>query len=130
MEPSAPRDALLGNLRGMLRSLFVVREQGVSHARIARAHGYTDGFMKALVQAGIASERELLGIVQEERRKVAGPATRTVATDSAPPGSASPAANAATASHAPPAPPSTPPEADDDIVIIDSVMTELAPRRS
>jgi hypothetical protein len=50
----------------------------VAPARLARAHGYTDGFMKALLQTGLATQRELLNIVSEERERVGGVPIRVV----------------------------------------------------
>ena len=78
MQTTAQRDALLGNLRSLLHDLFIATEQGVAPARLARAHGYTDGYMKVLLQAGLATQRELLSIVSEERERVGGPAIRVV----------------------------------------------------
>ncbi|MBI5513387.1 MAG: hypothetical protein HY909_06430 [Deltaproteobacteria bacterium] len=84
MDSTAPRAELLGDLRVLLRDLFIATEQGVAQARLARAHGYTDGFMKALLRAGLVTQPELLAIVQEERRRIAGPATRSVPPESDP----------------------------------------------
>ena len=58
------------NLRHMLRDLFKVDSTGGRRDRLARAHGYTDGYMMALVDIGIATQDELLEIVLDERRRV------------------------------------------------------------
>jgi hypothetical protein len=58
-------------LRTMLRELFEADSRGARRDRLARAHGYADGYMKALVDLGHADERRLLGIVLEERRRSA-----------------------------------------------------------
>ena len=88
MPPSNSRDHVLDELRRMLHDLFVATEQGVAQPRLARAHGYADGYMKAMLQAGIVNQRELLTIVAEERGRVAGPATRLLPLDEIPRGSA------------------------------------------
>jgi hypothetical protein len=82
------RDQVIVELRRLLHDLFVATEQGVAQPRLARAHGYADGYMKGLLQAGIVSQRELLSIVSEERGRIAGPATRLVRLDEIPRGAA------------------------------------------
>jgi hypothetical protein len=88
MQSPNSRAHVLDELRRMLHDLFVATEQGVAQPRLARAHGYADGYMKAMLQAGIVNQRELLSIVAEERGRVAGPATRLVPLDELPRGSA------------------------------------------
>jgi hypothetical protein len=58
----------------MLHDLFVARAAGTSHVRMARAHGYVDGYMRALIEAQLATRDELLRLVAEERARVDGPA--------------------------------------------------------
>ena len=62
----------------MLRDVFAARAAGTSYVRMARAHGYVDGYMKAILEHGVASKDELLKLVAEERRRIDGPATRTL----------------------------------------------------
>ncbi len=69
---------LLNELRGMLRDVLLAKEAGHAHAKLARAHGYVDGFMRALLDSGIATKSELLEIVASERERVSGPALRTL----------------------------------------------------
>ena len=66
---------MLDNLRAMLRDVFRLRSDGVAYARLARAHGYVDGYMRVLLEANIADKQELLALVAEERAKADGPAT-------------------------------------------------------
>ncbi len=66
---------MLDELRKMLRDVFAARQDGMTHPRMARAHGYVDGYMRVLLDGGIATKRELLQIVAEQRRLVCGPAT-------------------------------------------------------
>jgi len=69
---------MLETLRGMLRDVFRLRSDGVAYARIARAHGYVDGYMRAMLETKIADKNELLALVAQERTQVDGPATATV----------------------------------------------------
>jgi hypothetical protein len=66
---------MLDNLRAMLRDVFRLRSDGVAYARLARAHGYVDGYMRVLLETGIAEKQELLALVAEERVLADGPAT-------------------------------------------------------
>lgn len=66
---------MLDNLRTMLRDVFVLRNEGVVYARLARAHGYVDGYMRVLLETGVATKKELLDIVAEERQSAYGPLT-------------------------------------------------------
>ena len=69
---------MISELKQMLRDLFAARDNGAVYPRTARAHGYIDGYMRALLDAGLATQRELLDIVAAERAALAGPATRTM----------------------------------------------------
>ena len=70
------RAKLLENLRTMLRDVFELRSQGVAYPRLARAHGYIDGYMRVMLETGLASRKELLALVSEERTRADGPATQ------------------------------------------------------
>ena len=69
---------LMNQLRGSLREAFELRNQGASYARIARAHGYADGYMRMLLDTGMMDARALLAFVADVRREVDGPATALV----------------------------------------------------
>jgi hypothetical protein len=71
--------ALLAELRTMLHDVFAARNSGVSHPKLARAHGYVDGYMKALLDSGLATKQDLLALVAEQRSATSGPATTEVA---------------------------------------------------
>lgn len=60
-----------GKLRTMLRDLFDADSRGARRDRLARAHGYADGYMKAMVDLGHTDEQKLLRVVLEERRRLA-----------------------------------------------------------
>ena len=68
----------LDHLRALLREAFQLRNQGAAYAKIARAHGYADGYMRMLTETGLCDTRTLLGVVAEVRRNVDGPATGLV----------------------------------------------------
>jgi hypothetical protein len=70
---------MLEELKKMLRDVFAARLDGTSHPRMARAHGYVDGYMRVLLDTGIATKQELLGLVAAERAAVCGPATADLA---------------------------------------------------
>lgn len=76
MKPSKAQ--LLETLRVMLRDVFRLRSEGVAYARLSRAHGYVDGYMRALLEANLVEQKELLRVVAEERRATDGPATAEV----------------------------------------------------
>jgi hypothetical protein len=67
---------LLENLRGMVRDMLRLRSEGGVYAKLARAHGYVDGYMRVLLETGVAEHKELLALVTDERRKFEGPSTR------------------------------------------------------
>jgi hypothetical protein len=73
---------MLDELKVMLRDVFVARTGGASYPRLARAHGYVDGYMRALLESGQATKEELLHIVAAERAAVNGPATREILQES------------------------------------------------
>jgi hypothetical protein len=68
---------VLDELRRMLRDVFAATANGHAYPRVARAHGYVDGFMRAILDTGFATKAELLTLVAHEREKIAGPATRS-----------------------------------------------------
>ena len=56
-------------LRRLLVGVLEARFGGATGAKFARAHGYADGYMRALQDAGLISRDELLAIVGEENTK-------------------------------------------------------------
>lgn len=69
---------MLTELQQMLHDVFVQRESGASYQRLARAHGYVDGYMRALLESGQCTKQELLAMVAAERARVSGPSTREI----------------------------------------------------
>ena len=72
---------LMRDLQSMLSDVLAAKAAGGSHDRIARAHGYVDGFMRALLDIGIVTRLELLDVVAAEREKANGPAMRVLDAD-------------------------------------------------
>jgi hypothetical protein len=66
---------MLAELRTMLHDVFVAKTEGAAYARLARAHGYVDGYMRAMMESGAISRDELLAVVARERELAHGPAT-------------------------------------------------------
>jgi hypothetical protein len=77
METSS-KTQMLDNLRSMLRDVFRLRSEGASFGRLARAHGYVDGYMRVLLESGLAGKAELLALVARERSEAEGPATAVI----------------------------------------------------
>lgn len=69
---------LLDNLRGMVRDMLRLRSEGGAYAKLARAHGYVDGYMRVLLETGVADQKALLALVADERQRFEGPATAEV----------------------------------------------------
>jgi hypothetical protein len=69
---------LLENLRGMVRDMLRLRRDGGAYAKLARAHGYVDGYMRVLLETGVADQKALLALVADERARFEGPATTEV----------------------------------------------------
>jgi hypothetical protein len=68
---------VLEELKRMLRDVFTATATGHAYARVARAHGYVDGFMRAILDTGFATKAELLLLVAQEREQISGPAVRS-----------------------------------------------------
>jgi hypothetical protein len=74
----ARRVEMVSDLRTMLRDMFAASATGAGGARLARAHGYVDGYMRAMLDLGVATKSELLAVVAAERERFAGPALRVL----------------------------------------------------
>ena len=72
---------LLDNLRVLVRDMLRLRTQGGAHAKLAHATGYVDGYMRVLLEAGIADHKSLLTLVADERRREHGPETARISPD-------------------------------------------------
>lgn len=70
---------VISELRTMLADVFAAKEKGEAYGRLARAHGYVDGYMRALLDVGLVTKAELLEVVNGERERASGPALRAMA---------------------------------------------------
>ena len=77
------REAWLGTLRDLLNDAFTLHQKGALGARVGRAYGAVDGYMRALVDLGLANQKELNALVGEERAKQLGPATTSLTAEQA-----------------------------------------------
>ena len=73
---------LLDRVRALVADVTRARFAGGAYAKLARAHGYVDGYMRALIETGVATRKELLELVAQARTRVDGPATRVVEPES------------------------------------------------
>jgi hypothetical protein len=70
------KEDLIQVLRRLLSNVVQARFEGGAYAKLSRAHGYADGYMAALLDAGIVERDALLRVVREERLRInAGPLT-------------------------------------------------------
>jgi hypothetical protein len=69
---------VISELRTMLRDMLNASAAGTAGPRLARAHGYVDGYMRALIDLGVATRTDLLAVVGSERERFAGPAVRVL----------------------------------------------------
>ncbi|MBX3211849.1 MAG: hypothetical protein KF850_07440 [Labilithrix sp.] len=67
---------VISELRSMLADVFMAKERGEAYGRLARAHGYVDGYMRALLELGVVTKDELVEVVNAERERSSGPAVR------------------------------------------------------
>lgn len=70
---------VLSDLRRMLGDVFAAKAQGEAYGKLARAHGYVDGYMRALLELGFATKDELVDLVNSERERSSGPAIHSMA---------------------------------------------------
>jgi hypothetical protein len=83
MPTSKSEPELLEILKSLLRDSMRLHSEGASGARLGRADGYVDGFVRALVESGLADHASILAIVKGVRREVGGAAVGEVRSDSA-----------------------------------------------
>jgi hypothetical protein len=71
-----PKEQLISVLRRLLRDVVRARFEGGAYAKLSRAHGYADGYMAALLDAGLIERDALLRVIGEERcKQFVAPAT-------------------------------------------------------
>jgi hypothetical protein len=72
------KDALIQTLRGLLGEAFALHQKGGAGVRLGRCYGIADGYMLALMDVGMATQKELSTVVVEERAARLGPAIKSV----------------------------------------------------
>ena len=63
-------EQMIERVKELVRQVTEARFEGAMYAKLARAHGYADGYMRALLDAGLVDRNELLAAVSEARREV------------------------------------------------------------
>lgn len=66
---------VFGSVRQHLRDVLEARSRGETERRLRSAHAFVDGYMQAMLDAGLATRAQLLSLVKEERELLCGPAT-------------------------------------------------------
>ena len=63
------KQEVLEQLRAHLAALFGARFAGVDGTTFAKTQGFADGYMQALADLSLVRDRDLLDVVNEERRE-------------------------------------------------------------
>lgn len=61
------KSELLSQVRSLVADMTRARFEGGAYAKMMRAHGYADGYMRALLDAGLVERSELLRAVGSGR---------------------------------------------------------------
>lgn len=61
------KSELLSQVRSLVADMTRARFEGGAYAKMMRAHGYADGYMRALLDAGLVERGELLRAVGSGR---------------------------------------------------------------
>lgn len=61
------KSELLSTIRSLVADVTRARFEGGAYAKMMRAHGYADGYMRALLDAGLVERGELLRAVGSGR---------------------------------------------------------------
>lgn len=67
------KDELLTTLRSLISASVEARFTGGRQAKLERAHGMADGYMRALLDAGLVEQDALLRFVCDERLRMVSP---------------------------------------------------------
>jgi len=63
-------DEMIQRVQELVRHVTEARFEGALYAKLSRAHGYADGYMRALLDAGLVDHKTLLNAVSAARRDV------------------------------------------------------------
>ncbi len=83
MNATKSQAELLDILRSLLRESLRLQSEGATQPRLGQAIGYVDGFVRALLEGGIADHVTLLKVVREVRAERNGAPTTVLANDPA-----------------------------------------------
>jgi hypothetical protein len=64
------KSQLLAQVRALVADVTRARFEGGAYAKMMRAHGYADGYMRALLDAGLVDRHEMLKVVGTARADV------------------------------------------------------------
>lgn len=81
MDNVSSKTEMVATLRTLIRRALELNGEGAGCLSLGRAQGYVDGYLRALVDAGILSSKEALGVVSAERVARSGPATQCLSAD-------------------------------------------------
>jgi len=62
-------DELMTTLKDLLGQVLDARFTGGTRSDLARVHGYADGYMRALLDAGLMDQKALLAAVSDQREQ-------------------------------------------------------------
>lgn len=62
------KEELLARVSELIRQVTEARFEGTQYAKLARAHGYADGYMRALMDAELVDRDALLKVVGGARQ--------------------------------------------------------------
>ncbi len=63
------KEQLFETLSGLLVDVLRARFEGTAREKLCRAHGYADGYMRALLDAGLVDRDTLIALVCDTRRR-------------------------------------------------------------
>jgi len=64
-----PNQHMIDVLRGLLNDVLQARFGGASYAKLSRANGLADGYMRALLDANLVDRDALLKLIGDERQR-------------------------------------------------------------
>jgi len=76
-----PENPMLRQLNVLVEDMLAIRYRGGEYSRLARAQGLVDGYMRALISGGIATQQEILALVREQRTVLDGASIRALHID-------------------------------------------------
>jgi hypothetical protein len=72
MSSRAQKQKMLESLRELVQESLRLRQQGSSGSKLSHVLGMIDGSMRVMLDAELASQKDLLSLVAEERARCSG----------------------------------------------------------